>query len=71
MKCPACRETNSPNAKKCNCGFAFWGPQTDSVACLASIEKSLRAIRGILVWWFVLGMIGAVLWLIVTLANAR
>jgi hypothetical protein len=71
MKCPACSLENPSTAKKCDCGFAFWGPQTESVACLASIDRSLRTIKKILIWWFVLGLMGALLWFIIAVANAR
>jgi hypothetical protein len=38
---------------------------------LGSIDRSLRAIKKILVFWLVLGLIGAAIGLIVLLATAR
>jgi hypothetical protein len=51
-------------ADRRNCGYAFVGPQTETVACLASIERSVRTIRKILIWWFVLSLIGVALFLV-------
>jgi len=47
------------------CGYVFRGPQTDSVACLASIDRSLRTIKKVAVFWLILTLIGLVLWLLV------
>jgi hypothetical protein len=58
-------------ANKCECGYILHGPQTDPLMYLGSIDRSLRTIKKILVFWLVLGLIGAAIWLIVVLANAR
>jgi uncharacterized membrane protein len=51
-------------ADKCKvCGYVFQGPQTDSVACLASIERSTRMIQNLLLAWFLVTLAGALLWL--------
>jgi hypothetical protein len=70
VKCPACSFNNDYDVKTCQCGYAFEGPQTDSTVCLASIERSVRTIKILVVWWFILTLAGALLWLIVALAHA-
>jgi hypothetical protein len=67
MKCPKCSLINPDGTQRCDCGYAFQGPQTDSTAPLVSIERSVRTIKNIVVWWFVLTLIGAVVFVIVRL----
>jgi hypothetical protein len=68
MKCPACARIDNPyGAQACKCGYAFEGPQTEPTAVLASIERSARTIKNILVWWFVITLTTAALYLIVRL----
>lgn len=70
MKCPACGAANVFNAERCKCGYVFQGPQTESVACLASIERSVRTIKRLLIWWFVLTLIGGALWVLAHLLRS-
>jgi hypothetical protein len=39
-------------------------PQMDSTACLASIERSVRTIKDLVTWWFILTLAGALILLI-------
>ena len=77
MKCPACeravvRTTYASDMSPCpECGWAFHGPQTNSVACLAAAVKYLRTIKNIMVVWSVLIAIGWVITLIVFAVNAH
>jgi hypothetical protein len=67
MKCPACQKDESLQSADgwvCKCGYAFSGPQTNSFAVVASIERMLRTVKGILVFWCWLTIIGIVLGLI-------
>lgn len=67
---PACNNRdNLAIAERCNCGYVFHGPQTDSLACLASIERSLRAIKGMLIFWLALTVIGGLLALVSVLGR--
>ena len=68
---PALWSGNLDSAKKCDGGFSVTRAATESIACLASIYRPLRTIEKILIWWFVLGLLGAALWLLVTMATAR
>jgi hypothetical protein len=53
------------------CGYAFWGRQTDATACLASIERSVRTIKYLVVWWFVLMVGGALIGFAVAAARSQ
>jgi len=75
MKCPACK-TKSPDSDAysttppCVCGYAFYGPQTDSIAVLAASMGYLRSIRKIAVVWSVVIIICTALTLLVLILNA-
>jgi hypothetical protein len=64
--CPSCKGRVDAYATKCpKCNYAFGGPQTDQLAILSSIDQSVKTIKAILLWWLILSVISAVLWLIV------
>jgi len=63
MTCPACLEPTVDTAERCKCGYAFHGPQTDSIAVLGSIEKTLRTIKNIMVFWLIAVLACVVLWI--------
>ena len=64
MKCLSC-EAPDIEADRCSkCGYAFIGTQTDSVAVLASIERMVRTIKNVLIWWMVLTLVGGALWVV-------
>jgi hypothetical protein len=66
MKCPACTSANLSTTDRCEkCGYVFVGEQKDSIPVLASIDRSLKSIRTILAWWFVLTLTGAALWIVI------
>jgi ribosomal protein L37AE/L43A len=66
MTCPSCgRRDLNEFADKCDtCGYAFRGPQMDPLPVLASINRSLRTIKSILVWWLALSIIAAAVYVI-------
>jgi hypothetical protein len=51
-------------AELCKCGYVFVGKQSDSLACLASIERSLRTLKVIALWWVWLTVAGVLIWII-------
>lgn len=67
MKCPKCSLISPDGALHCDCGYAFQGPQTASMAPLVAIERSVRTIKNIAVWWFILTLIGALVFVIAQL----
>ena len=71
MKCPSCNKVNLSTAEKCDCGYELHGPQTNALMHLGSIDRSLRTIKTILVFWLVVALVVGIIWLVVTVANAR
>jgi|HubBroStandDraft_1064217.scaffolds.fasta_scaffold79779_3 hypothetical protein len=54
MRCPACQKDETlqtADGLVCKCGYAFMGPQTNSLIVLAAIERALRSIKSILLFW--------------------
>lgn len=60
MKCPACLLENQPNAIRCHCGYEFVSASDSKMlAHLQSIDRSAHMIKVIVVWWFVLAILAA------------
>jgi len=68
MNCPACNLVKQPLQDACNaCGYRFVGPQKDSLPVLVSIERSVRVIKNILIFWLILSLLsalGSVFWVL-------
>lgn len=62
MTCPSCRRLNDQYADHCECGYAFQGSQTNAAAVLGSIDRSVRMIKNIVLWWAILTIAAAALW---------
>lgn len=68
MKCPVCDLENPSNSVRCECGYVNPLPSDPKlISLLQSIDGSIRTIRRIMVWWFILTIIGGVIVLIRTL----
>jgi len=68
IKCPSCGFENEVGATKCvkeYCGVRLSGAQSSELECLKSIDKSLKAIRTVVVFWLVLFIVGLALYLLV------
>ena len=66
MICPICKLENPSSATACDCGFSFDGRNDhQSIAYLRSISESVNSIRKMILCWFVLTLIGAVVFIIV------
>jgi hypothetical protein len=76
MECPWCREDQDETVKNCKCGYVFREPQVDRLVSiesmldegtdfLESIDRSVRVIKNLLVWWFILTVGGALACLVV------
>jgi hypothetical protein len=71
MNCPACQYEHVKTNQVCKvCGYAFWGPQTNYVACLASIDRSLRSIKNIMMWWVKLSVACGLIWLFLSFVRS-
>ncbi|MGA2115198.1 MAG: hypothetical protein ABSH56_10675 [Bryobacteraceae bacterium] len=62
MTCPSCasnvEKVGGYTTVSCTaCGYALEGPQTNYVAVLASLDRSVRTIKGIVVAWFWVGVV--------------
>lgn len=56
MTCPSCGIINLSTADKCECGYVLKGSQTNPLMYLGSIDKSLRTIKRIAIWWLILSI---------------
>jgi hypothetical protein len=66
IKCPSCGFENEVGATKCAkeyCGVRLSGARFSELEYLKSIDKSLKAIKHIAVFWLVLIIIGLVAYL--------
>ena len=68
---PALWSGNLDSAKKCDGGFSVTRAATESIACLASIYRSLRTIKKSSLGDSFLDCSEPPLWLLVTMATAR
>jgi hypothetical protein len=67
IKCPSCGFENEVGATKCAkefCGVRLSGTQFTELEYLKSIDKSLKAIKTIAVFWLALFVIGLALFLL-------
>jgi len=71
MTCPLCKLENPGSARVCDCGYSFATGAAPSVAAsttanalLRSMDRSLRAIKFVVVAWAVLTLIGLLAWLL-------
>lgn len=69
MTCPSCRRAALSMSSRCECGYAFQGPQTEIAPVLGSIDRSVRTVKNILLWWFFLTIAGALAWIIMRLVS--
>ncbi len=68
IECPSCGSENEIGAEKCAkpyCGASLTGNDFSELKYLKSIDKSLKAIKAIAVFWLVLIIIGLVAYLII------
>ncbi len=64
MNCPSCAHVVGGGYKCEVCGYVLTGKQDDQLAALSSIDRSLRTIKAILVWWVVLSIAAGLLYLV-------
>jgi hypothetical protein len=67
IKCPSCGFENEVGAEKCAkeyCGVRLSGIQFSELQYLKSINSSVKTIKTVVVFWFVLSVIGLVLYLL-------
>lgn len=62
-RCPSCHYDNEVGAKKCateGCKLYL----KSELECLRTIDISLRTVKNIAVWWFVLSILGAAVYIL-------
>jgi hypothetical protein len=64
MTCPSCQNSVLSTADKCSCGYRFNGPQDNPAAVLGSIERMVRTIKNVVLWWAILSIFGALAWVL-------
>ena len=64
MTCPSCKLENPPSASVCDCGYQFQSATGHVMATqetspyLASIDRSLKTIKNLMVLWLLLSIAG-------------
>jgi hypothetical protein len=68
-KCPFCGWDNELETKECK-NVPCHAYLKSELECLRTIDKSLRTIKSIAVWWVVLSVLGAVAYVLIRIGYA-
>jgi hypothetical protein len=70
VKCPACGRENDPANKEC-ASIPCHAYLKSDLECLRSIDRSIRTIKRIAVWWLILSILGVIVSVLYALIQIR